>query len=131
MSATKTAKTPREAEDAATFFVQAENKPRERVTDGIERQVLGHGPSIMGVHVWFDEGAVGETHSHHHAQIAYVVSGVFDVMVGDETRTLKAGDSFYVPPHVPHGAVCRQAGELIDVFSPWREDILGLSEDSY
>ena len=131
MSATKKPKTSAAPEDAAAFFIEVKETRRERVTDGIERQVLGHGPSIMGVHVWFDEGAVGETHSHHHAQIAYVVSGVFDVMVGDETRTLKAGDSFYVPPHVPHGAVCRQAGELIDVFSPWREDILGLSEDGY
>ena len=131
MSATKIETAGSEPESVATYFVEAQATPRERVTDGIERQVLGHGPKVMGVHVWFQTGAVGETHSHHHAQMAYVVCGVFDVTVGEETRTLKAGDSFYVPPHVSHGAICREAGELIDVFSPWREDILGLSEDGY
>ena len=39
------------------------------------------------------------------------------------------GDSFYVHPNLEHGAVCRSAGVLIDVFSPMREDFLGGSDD--
>ena len=31
---------------------------------------------------------------------------------------------FYVPPHAIHGAVCLEAGVLIDVFSPMREDFI-------
>ena len=34
------------------------------------------------------------------------------------------GDSFYVPPNTVHGAVCIEEGELIDVFSPIREDFM-------
>ena len=37
---------------------------------------------------------------------------------------LKTGDSFYIPPNVLHGAICTEAGELIDVFSPIREDFM-------
>ena len=43
---------------------------------------------------------------------------------GVETR-LGPGDSFYIRPNLAQGAVCRQAGVLIDVFSPLREDFLG------
>jgi len=97
---------------------------REAVDDGITRQFLGYNGDIMMVRVWFDQGAVGQLHSHYHSQVSYVESGTFDVTVGDETHTLKAGDSFFIPPHVEHGAVCREAGVLLDVFSPVREDFL-------
>jgi quercetin dioxygenase-like cupin family protein len=35
-----------------------------------------------------------------------------------------SGDAFYIPPNVIHGAVCLEAGVLIDVFSPMREDFI-------
>jgi quercetin dioxygenase-like cupin family protein len=41
------------------------------------------------------------------------------------TKRLQAGDGYYVPPHALHGIVCIEAGMLIDVFSPLREDFLG------
>lgn len=115
---------PKTEGDVHPAFVHASRTPVETAGDGIKRQLMGYGPKIMGAHVWFQVGAIGQMHAHHHAQMAYVVSGVFDVTVGEETRTLKAGDSFYVAPNVMHGAVCLEAGELLDVFSPWREDFL-------
>jgi len=45
--------------------------------------------------------------------------------IGDETKILKEGDSFYTIPHIIHGCVCTKPGILIDVFSPAREDFLG------
>jgi quercetin dioxygenase-like cupin family protein len=53
-----------------------------------------------------------------------VESGVFDFTIGEETRTLKTGDCAYVPPNVEHGAVCKETGVLLDIFSPVREDFL-------
>lgn len=105
-------------------FVLAAQRPVEVVDQGIKRQILGFNDQIMAVRVWFDEGAVGEIHAHHHAQVSYVESGQFDVTVGGETKTLSAGDSFFIPPETPHGAVCKAAGVLIDMFSPMREDFL-------
>ncbi|RME94601.1 MAG: cupin domain-containing protein [Alphaproteobacteria bacterium] len=90
----------------------------------MKRQLLGYNDAIMAARVWFDEGAVGALHKHPHSQVAYVESGRFDVTVGGETRTLTAGDSFYVAPDTMHGAVCREAGVLIDIFSPARKDFL-------
>jgi len=96
----------------------------EVVDEGITRQILGFNNQIMMVKVWFEEGAQGYVHSHFHSQVTYVESGEFEVTVGEETRTLRAGDCFFMVPNVDHGAVCTEAGTLIDVFSPLREDFL-------
>lgn len=104
----------------------------ETVGEGLKRQFLGYNGQIMMVRVWFEKGAVGEVHSHYHSQVSYVESGEFDVNVGGEIQRLTAGDSFFIPPNVDHGAVCREAGVLLDVFSPVREDFLagkGYSND--
>ena len=106
-------------------FVMAAQSEIEQVADGIKRQFLGFNEQIMAVRVWFEEGAVGEVHTHYHSQISYVESGEFDVTINGETKTLKGGDSFFVTPDAPHGAVCKSTGVLIDMFSPIREDFLG------
>ena len=98
--------------------------PVEVVEPGIKRQLLGYNDQIMAVRVWFEEGAVGQLHKHPHSQVSYVESGRFDVTIGEETKTLTPGDSFFITPEVLHGAVCRQAGVLIDMFAPVREDFL-------
>lgn len=97
----------------------------ESVGEGLTRQLCGYDDSILMAKVEFEVGAVGDLHSHTHSQVSYVQSGEFDVSIdGVETR-LGPGDSFYVAPNLRHGAVCRKAGVLIDVFSPVRDDFLG------
>lgn len=105
-------------------FLFGADTPVEVVDKGITRQMLGFNDQIMMVKVWFEEGAQGYIHSHVHSQVTYIESGVFDVTVGTETRTLVAGDCFFMEPYAEHGAICKEAGVLIDVFSPHREDFL-------
>lgn len=106
------------------FFLSGKEETIEQVDDGIKRQILGYNNDIMLVKAMFEEGSIGYIHSHMHSQVTYVESGVFEVTVDDKTQTLEAGDAFYIPPHIDHGAVCKTAGVLIDVFSPHREDFL-------
>ncbi len=94
----------------------------EEVGPGLKRQIMGHDATILMVRVLFEKGAVGEVHDHYHAQTTYVVSGKFELQIRDEKKVIGPGDAFYIPPHVSHGAVCLEKGELIDVFSPIRED---------
>jgi len=96
----------------------------ETVGEGVKRKIMGYDDSIMLVHVSFEKGSIGPMHQHHHSQVTHVVKGTFDVTIGGKTKTLKAGDNFYIPTNVLHGAVCTEAGELIDVFSPIREDFM-------
>lgn len=92
--------------------------------EGSVRQILGYNEQLMLVKAGFDKGGVGAVHSHPHSQSTYVVSGRFEVTVGELKRELAAGDGFFVEPGVLHGCVCLEEGVLIDAFSPAREDFL-------
>lgn len=111
-------------------FLFGDEETVEDVGGGIERQILGYEDSLMLARASFREGAVGYTHSHPHAQLAYVESGMFEFTIGEETAMLKKGDCAYVPSGVEHGAVCRESGVLLDIFSPLREDFLAENKKS-
>lgn len=96
----------------------------EPAGDGVCRQIMGYDGQIMMVKVKFEKGGVGSVHTHYHSQVTYVVSGKFELTIGDETRIIAEGDGYYVAPDLPHGCVCLEAGMLIDTFSPMREDFL-------
>jgi quercetin dioxygenase-like cupin family protein len=49
---------------------------------------------------------------------------VFEITIDGVTQRLEKGDSFYVPPNTLHGAVCLEEGELIDAFSPVRDEFI-------
>jgi len=106
-------------------FVLTSTAAWESTNDaGVRRQVLGHGPDLMMVRVEFERGAIGALHHHPHRQVAYVVSGRFEVTIGEERSVLGPGDCFFVAADRVHGVVAREAGTLIDVFTPAREDFL-------
>lgn len=96
----------------------------EPVSPGIKRKILGYNQEIMIVKAWFEADAEGYQHEHFHSQSTYIVSGVFDVTIDGVTKRQKAGDGYYIPPNVRHGAICVEPGILIDTFSPVREDFL-------
>lgn len=102
--------------------------PKETVGEGLVRQLFGYNDAILMARVEFDLGAVGEIHAHPHSQVTYVESGEFDVHIDGVVKRLGPGDSFYIHPNLNHGAVCRKAGVLLDVFSPVREDFLDEDE---
>lgn len=111
-----------EALKASKEFLFSKELPWEDVGPGLKRQIMGYDDKILMARVLFEKGAIGTVHEHYHSQATYVVSGKFELQVGEEKKVISTGDGFYIPPHVDHGAVCLEAGELIDVFSPIRED---------
>lgn len=109
---------------SSTEYIQTKGLEWEEVAPGMKRKFMGYDDEIMMVKVKFDKGGIGARHAHIHSQTTYVVSGEFEVGIGDEKKILKEGDGFYIPPNVEHGAVCLKEGVLIDVFSPIREDFM-------
>jgi quercetin dioxygenase-like cupin family protein len=108
-------------------FARSADIPWSATNDaGVRRQILGHGPDLMLVRVEFEAGAVA-LHHHPHRQVSYVASGRFEVTVDDERTELGPGDCFFVAADRVHGVVAREAGTLIDVFTPAREDFLDAS----
>ena len=90
--------------------------------DQVSRKIRAKGGSLMMVEVFFKTGAVGAEHRHAHEQVCYCLAGAFVFTIEGETRTLRAGDSLYVPSSALHGAKCVAAGRLLDIFTPQRED---------
>lgn len=107
-----------------TPFVQCAEIAWEKAAEGVRRQVLGHGTDLMVVRVEFAANAVGALHHHPHRQATYVISGRFEVTVGDQTTELGAGDVFYAPADAEHGVKALERGVLLDVFTPVRQDFL-------
>ena len=113
-----------ETNEMVKVFIENDNIPWEKVDTGVRRKIMAYDEKLMVVKVEFDKDGIGSLHQHYHSQITHVESGVFEVEINKEKKVLKAGDAFYIPPNVIHGAVCKEKGVLIDIFSPMREDFI-------
>ena len=91
---------------------------------GVQRKILGYTDELMCVENHFEKGAEGTLHHHPHTQITYVVSGKFEFTIGEEKKTVCAGDSMLKKDGVEHGCVCLEEGILLDIFSPMREEFV-------
>jgi quercetin dioxygenase-like cupin family protein len=103
-------------------FVKIQDAETFRPEPGMQRQVLAHSSELMLVRHLFEQGWVGARHRHPHHQLVYVVSGAIRVDVGGKTFDVRAGDSFVVDGNVDHQASALEASEVLDVFTPVRED---------
>lgn len=106
------------------LFQIEEETQWEELGNGVQRKVYGYDDQVMLVKAKFEKGAIGPLHQHFHVQVTYVDSGVFEMTIGEEKKIIRKGDGYYVPPHAIHGCVCLEAGTLIDVFTPMREDFI-------
>ena len=113
-----------ETKGNAKVFFENKDIPWEEVDPYVRRKIMANDEKLMVVKVAFDTGGIGKLHKHYHSQITHVESGLFEVEINNEKKVLKGGDAFYIPPNSMHGATCLEAGVLIDVFSPMREDFI-------
>ena len=110
--------------ETVKVFIENRDIPWEQMDKGVRRKIMSYDNNLMLVNVEFEKGGIGNLHQHYHSQITFIESGIFEVEIGGEKKVLSKGDGFYIPPNVLHGAVCLEAGVLIDVFSPMREDFV-------
>jgi quercetin dioxygenase-like cupin family protein len=61
-------------------------------------------------------------HSHPNEQNGYVVSGKYRLKFNDFDEILQVGDSYSIPANIEHSIEIIEAGEIVDVFTPIRED---------
>ena len=110
--------------ETTKVFIENKEIPWEQMDKGVKRKIMAYDDSLMVVKVEFEKGGVGSLHQHYHSQITHIESGSFEVEVEGVKKVLNAGDAFHIPSNAMHGAVCLEAGVLIDVFSPMREDFI-------
>ena len=92
--------------------------------EGVTRRILAYNDGLMCVENTFETGAVGALHSHPHTQITYVVSGKFTFTIDGVTKIVTPGDTMLKTDSVIHGCTCLEAGILLDIFTPMREDFV-------
>ena len=100
------------------------NFPEVEVDGGVRRQVLADHAELMVVAFRFKAGMEGALHQHPHVQSTFVRSGRFEFTLDGQKRIVGEGDSFVISSGAEHGCVCIEDGELIDCFTPRRDDFL-------
>lgn len=118
-------------ERSSEKYIITKDMEWEELGGGVSRKFLGFDNQIMMVQVKFEKGALGSPHHHFHTQATYVAKGKFEFDIDGEKKVVEEGDGVYIEPNLVHGAKCLEAGMLIDVFSPIREDFMDGSGVSY
>ena len=93
-------------------FFKSREIELEDLGQGIKRKICAYNDNLMAVEVFFEEGAVGEMHSHPHEQITYILDGEFEFTIGDKKKVVKTGDSLIKQSNIKHGAICLKKGKL-------------------
>ena len=106
------------------MFIKNENCSVTPCEPGVTRRVMGYNDDVMMCEITFEKGARGNVHSHPHTQVTYVAEGKFEFIVSGETQIVSKGACVPMPPDAVHRTVCLEAGKLVDVFSPKREEFL-------
>ena len=99
----------------------------KRVFKGVSLDSLAVGEKSMVTKMNYVKGNYATTHHHPHEQCGYVISGQYRLIVETEPRIdviLTAGDSYAIPGNTPHSFEVLEGGEVVDVFTPQREDYL-------
>jgi quercetin dioxygenase-like cupin family protein len=107
------------------MFFTAPGDFKERELSPRVTTKIAWGEKLMLSYVTIQPNApIVPLHSHPHEQMGLVLEGEVGLTIGNETRKLKKGDAFQVPPNVHHGLAFTSEKQaiLLDIFSPPREE---------
>ena len=113
---------------AAKLFRWAEMEP-EQMNPLLTRQFCSGEQAMIG-RILLKKGCVVPEHSHPNEQLAYIVSGALEFVVGGVTQMVRAGEVLVIPANVPHSATALEDTEDLDLFAPPRQDWIN-SQDGY
>lgn len=107
-------------------FVRREDALK-KTFKGVNLDSLATGEKSMVTKMNYVKGNFATLHTHHHEQCGYVISGKYHLIVDGEEKIdviMRPGDSYAIPGNTPHSFEVIEAGEVVDVFTPLREDYL-------
>ncbi|MGA3045723.1 MAG: cupin domain-containing protein [Terracidiphilus sp.] len=106
----------------AILVTASKNEGMSTPEPGLRRQVMSFSPSMMLVRHTMIEGWAGARHSHPHEQMVYIVRGRIRFEHPGGSFVVGQGESFLVPGNVEHQASALEDSEVLDIFTPMRED---------
>jgi quercetin dioxygenase-like cupin family protein len=104
-----------------SYFKQLDDVSSREILPGFHGKLL-HGEKVTVVNWEIRAGSELPHHHHIHEQVSYVISGEFEMTIGEETRTCRAGDVAVIPSNVPHSGKALTDCVIFDVFQPVREE---------
>lgn len=108
--------------DSTLPVCHSNNESMSTPEPGLKRQVMSYSPSMMLIRHTMTGGWVGSRHSHPHEQLIYIVRGEIHFDQPEGKAVLKPGDSLLIPGGVEHQASAPVDSEVLDIFTPMRED---------
>lgn len=108
------------------IFVRKEDALK-RTFKGVNLDSLAVGEKSMVTKMNYVKGNYATMHQHPHEQCGYVISGEYRLIVDGEEKIdviMHPGDTYAIPGNTPHSFEVIDGGEVIDVFTPQREDYL-------
>jgi len=98
--------------------------PKEVLNEAISRRLIV-GKNMMLQLVSVKAGTHPPGHSHPHEQLIWITSGMMNYRLGEEeTKECSPGSLVVIPGGMHHETWFTADTELIEIFSPVREDLL-------
>ncbi|SFS52460.1 cupin domain-containing protein [Sphingobacterium wenxiniae] len=91
---------------------------------GVDFVVLSIGKDTMVTKMLYKTTDNVPFHNHPNEQSGYIISGQYRLKFGGSEYLLSEGDTYSIPADVSHSIEIIEAGEVVDVFSPIRQDYL-------
>ena len=109
------------AKKLASMSLNLSNIQSKEVMPGYHGKLV-HTKNITLVFWNVEKDAVVPEHHHVHEQIMHVIEGEFEFSLDGETKVYRSGDIVPIASNLPHSGKALTACQLMDVFSPAREE---------
>ena len=102
-------------------FLKIEDIEPRTVIPGYHAHFV-HTEAMTFAYWTIEAGAPLPEHNHPHEQVATMLDGEYELVVGGEARRLRPGDVAVIPSNVLHSGHAVTDCRILDVFHPIRED---------
>jgi quercetin dioxygenase-like cupin family protein len=112
-------------------FASTDDIAPHALMDGIRARAV-HGEHITLAVVELEPGVPMPEHRHPSEQVGVVLRGEFTFTVAGETRVRRPGDTWVIPPGVPHSVETTgpEGCTVVETFSPPRADWADISREA-
>ncbi len=102
--------------------INKQNVEKVKVLGGIYRKTLAYNNDVMLCFFILEKDSEVPLHEHKAHQIGYVLKGKIKFKTESREFIAEEGDSYVFDSNEKHGAELLEDTEVIEVFSPTRED---------
>jgi len=103
------------------FLKELKDLPQKETFPGYTGRFI-HTQNMTFAYWHVKAGSIAPEHSHMHEQVAQITEGKFILTVDGHPIELEPGKVVVIPANVKHSGIAVTDCQLLDVFSPVRED---------